>query len=108
MKSLYRICASHSLLPRSLQIEVCYDLLSLAHFRGGFADVWKGNHRGRVVAAKVLRICASDDLQMITRVSHQRYPHFQYSCLHADNLCSVSARSSWRGKPLLIQMCYHC
>ena len=70
MTSLYKMCAGHSLLPRSLQIQACYDLSGIAHCRGGFADVWKGTYGDREVAVKALRIYANSDLQKITRVSH--------------------------------------
>jgi len=36
---------------------------------GAFADVWKGQHRGRAVAAKVLRINLISDLERIRKVS---------------------------------------
>ena len=76
MKSLYKICARYSLLPGSLQIEVCYDPADPAHCRGGSADVWKGEHHGLEVAVKVLRTCTGSDLEKITRVSHAL---FQYT-----------------------------
>ena len=69
MRSLYKMCAVHSLLPRSLQIKVCYNPSGAAHCRGGFADVWKGNCGDRQVAVKVLRIYVNNDLQKITHVS---------------------------------------
>ena len=69
MKSLYRICARHSLLPSSLQVEVSYDPAALAHSRGGFADVWKGKYGSLEVAVKVLRTDAKSDLRQIARVS---------------------------------------
>ena len=59
------------MLPRSLQIELCYNPTSVLHCRGGFADVWKGEYCGLDVAAKVLRIYATSDLRKITRVSHR-------------------------------------
>ena len=62
------------MLPRSLQIELCYNLAGIPHCRGGFADVWKGEYHGLEVAAKVLRIYATSDLQKITRVSHSVAP----------------------------------
>jgi hypothetical protein len=70
VRSLSKMCADHTLVPKSLRIELCYNPSSMAHCRGGFADVWKGNHRGREVAAKVLRIYADSNLQKITRVSY--------------------------------------
>ena len=67
------------MLPRSLQIELCYNPADIPHCRGGFADVWKGKHDELEVAAKVLRIYATSDLRKITRVSHQRCPLFHIS-----------------------------
>ena len=64
------------MLPGSLQIELCYNPADIPYCCGGFADVWKGKHRGLDVAAKVLRICATYDLEKITRVSHQWCPPF--------------------------------
>jgi hypothetical protein len=39
---------------------------------GGFADVWKGQHRGREVAAKVLRVYLTSDFERIRKVDHPR------------------------------------
>ena len=35
---------------------------------GGFADVWKGQHNGQVVAAKALRVYTTSDLDRIKKV----------------------------------------
>ena len=72
MKSLYKMCARHSLVPTSLQIELCYNPADIPHSRGGFADVWKSEYRGREVAVKVLRISTTSDLQKVTHVSRRR------------------------------------
>lgn len=37
-------------------------------YRGGFADVWKGEHLGRDVAVKVLRMYSNSDLQKVVGV----------------------------------------
>ena len=68
LKLLYRICGRYALLPRALEIPICYDRTGVALFKGGFADVWKGEHCGRDVAVKVLRTYASSDLQKIIGV----------------------------------------
>ena len=68
------MCAARSLVPKSLQIEVSYDLSATALCRGGFADVWKADCGDRQVAVKVLRVCADSDLQDITRVSRRWCP----------------------------------
>ena len=68
LKSLYRTCRRHALLPKTLKIPVCYDRTVVALYRGGFADVWKGEHGGRDVAVKVLRTYSNSDLQKILGV----------------------------------------
>ena len=70
LKPLYRTCAGHGLLPRSLQIELVDGLTGDALYHGGFGDVWKCEHRGQQVAVKVLRISAKDDRRKTTRVNH--------------------------------------
>ena len=82
LESLYRTCGHHALLPRSLKIPVCYDRTGTALYRGGFADVWKGQHCGRDVAVKVIRTYSDDDLQRVIGV---RYWSCSLStCPHAN------------------------
>ena len=50
-------------------IPICYDRTGVALYRGGFADVWKGEHCGRDVAVKVIRTYSNSDLQRIIGVS---------------------------------------
>jgi hypothetical protein len=56
------------MIPRSLEIEVHCNQNELP-LRGGFADVWKGQHDGREVAVKVLRVYFTSDFEQIRRVS---------------------------------------
>ena len=70
VKSLYKTCAGHTLLPRSLHFELPENSTGVAEYRGGFADVLKREHRGREVAVKVLRVCGVNCWQEITNVSH--------------------------------------
>ena len=37
-------------------------------YHGGFAEVWKGEHQGREVAVKVLKVYMTSNLVKITRV----------------------------------------
>ena len=76
LKSLYRTCGRHALLPRALKIPVCYDRTGVASFRGGFADVWKGEHHGRDVAVKVIRTYSNSDLEKIVGVSRRLFSLF--------------------------------
>jgi hypothetical protein len=65
------MCGRHALLPRGLRITVCYDQTGAVLYRGGFADVRKGEHCGRDVAVKVLRTYSDDDLQKLIGVGHR-------------------------------------
>lgn len=67
--ALCKLCGYRALLPRSLQIPVCYNRSENPLYRGGFADVWKGEHQGRKVAVKVLRVYSTSDFFKITSVS---------------------------------------
>ena len=49
------MCAGHRLLPISLQCELSGNTGDDVQYYGRFADVLKGEHRGREVAVKVLR-----------------------------------------------------
>ena len=72
MNTLCRICGRHALLPSPFQIPLCFDRLEEALYSGGYADVWMGEHQGRKVAVKVLRVYSTSDLDKITNVS--RHP----------------------------------
>jgi len=71
LNALCKICGRHALLPGSFQIPLCFDE-SNGHplYSGGYADVWIGEHQGREVAVKVLRVYSASDLDKITSVSH--------------------------------------
>ena len=68
VSTLCRICGRQALLPKSLQIPICYNRLEIPRYRGGYADVWMGDHRGLRVAAKVLRVYSTSDFDRVTRV----------------------------------------
>ena len=67
------MCSRHALLPRTLKIPICYDRTGVASYRGGFADVWKGEDCSGDVAVKVLRTYLNSDLQKIIGVSCRLY-----------------------------------
>ena len=84
LKLLYRTCGHYALLPRVLKIPICYDRTGVALYRGGFADVWKGEHCGRDVAVKVIRTYSNSDLQKIIGVG-------RWLCFLCASLCPNSA-----------------
>lgn len=57
------------MLPNALKVPICYDRTTLALYRGGYADVWKGEYRGQDVAVKVIRTYKNSDLKKILGVS---------------------------------------
>ena len=65
---LCKICGRQALLPKSLRVPLCYNRSDNPLYRGGYADVWKGEHRGRYVAVKVLRVYSMGDSDKITSV----------------------------------------
>ena len=70
LEFLYKACRRNNLVPRSIQIKFPCDLTGVAWNSGGFADVFKSEHRGLEVAVKVLRVSPNSDLEKITRVSY--------------------------------------
>ena len=53
-----------------MKIHAEYDRASVALYRGGSADVWKGSYYGRDVAVKVIRTYSNSDLQKIIGVGY--------------------------------------
>ena len=76
MTILYRICGHQALLPTSVQIPLCYNRMDEPLCRGGFADVWKGEHQGREVAVKVLKVDKRSNLVKIRKVDFQSFEEF--------------------------------
>ena len=68
LKSMHRTCGHHSLIPSTLKVPICYDRNGHPLYKGGCADVWKGEYCGRDVAVKVLRIYSTSNLQEIINV----------------------------------------
>ena len=65
LRTLYRICGLHTLLPKSLLIpRLCYNPADGPECSGGFADVWKGKYLDKEVAAKVLKIRSKSELKI--------------------------------------------
>ena len=70
------MCGRNRILPKSLRIPLCYDRQVFPLYSGGFADVWKGEHRGRDVAVKVIRTPSSTDLQNLQKIIGVSYTIF--------------------------------
>ena len=51
-----------------LQIPLSYNRSDTPLYRGGYADVWKGEHQGCHVAVKVLRVYSTSDFDKVTTV----------------------------------------
>jgi len=76
LRSLRKICGRHALLPTTLKTPISVERTGDVMFRGGFADVWKGEYCGRDVAIKALRIYSESELQRVAGVSYWLYPLF--------------------------------
>ena len=51
-----------------MQIPLYYNRTEGPRYRGGFSDVWKGEHEGIEVAVKVLNVYSMSDVVKIKRV----------------------------------------
>ena len=69
LQVLYKLCGHNALLPSAINITASYDRDDGALYRGGFADVWKGNHSGRDVAVKVIRTYSDSRLRVVIGAS---------------------------------------
>ena len=70
LSTLCKICGHQGVLPKSFQIPLCYNRSGFPKYRGGYADVWLGEHQGLKVAVKVLRIYSTSDFDKIINVSY--------------------------------------
>ena len=70
LRRVYMVCGRHGLLPKALNIPICYDRTGYPLYSSGNADVWKGEYCGRDVAVKVIRTYSSDNLKRILGVSY--------------------------------------
>ena len=84
---LYYICEDQALLPRSLEIPLCYDPTKYPLCSGVFSDVWKGQCNGQEVAAKVLRLYPNLDLGFVRRVGPRWRSQF-FMCIN-NQLCHI-------------------
>ena len=68
LRYLHSICDHQALVPRSLEIPLCYNPGEIPLYQSVCADMWKGQRDGMEVIAKVLRVYSSSDLRKIKRV----------------------------------------
>jgi len=68
LRYLHRICGNKALLPRSLEIPLCYNPKGNPVWHNGLADIWKGQYKGQQVTAEVLKPGLRDDPRQIRRV----------------------------------------
>ena len=66
---LYKICKTCGILPTSYAIQLELTHVGEFGWSGGFADVSKGEHEGRPVAIKHLRVGTKDEFDKIFKVS---------------------------------------
>ena len=68
LRCSYRMCGREALLPKSLQIPLCYDPAENPRRVDVLVDVWKGEYKGQEVAAKAFRVYMMNDLERIGKV----------------------------------------
>jgi len=78
---LYKICKARGMFPTSYIVQPEHIHVDEFLWKGGFADVGKGEHRGRPVAVKQLRIERRDEFGSTFKVSN---------CTQLDGLDSLT------------------
>ena len=63
------MCGHYALLPSATHITASYGRTGSVLYRGGFADVWKGEYSGLEVAVKVIRTYSDKSLKGVIGVS---------------------------------------
>jgi hypothetical protein len=71
---LYKICKACGILPASYVIQLELTHVGEVEWSGGFADVSKGEHQGRPVAIKQLRIGTNDEFDKVFKVCDSARP----------------------------------
>ena len=88
MRALYAICGREPSFPKSLSIPLCHNAKDTPRYSGVFADVWKGNHNGREVATKALRVYRTSDFDEIKKVNRpQLAVHINKLILSVQRFC---------------------
>ena len=105
--ALRKICGRLGLLPRSIKIQVSYDRSDEPEYSGGYADIWKGKYQDYHVAVKVLRVCASNNFEKITKVGTCSLSETMYQQADWYRRRGFAGRLLL-GKVFAIQTCYHC
>ena len=83
---LYKICKARGVLPASYDVQPELTHVGEFGWGGGFADVSKGEYRGRTVAIKHLRTKTEDEFDKIFEVSSPDRAHRNRS-VSTQRLC---------------------
>ena len=62
-------------MPRALKIPVFYGQTGNVVYRGGYADVWKGQYCGQDVAVKAIRTYSNTELRKVINVGYSIFLH---------------------------------
>ena len=59
---LCKVCDRQRVIPRSMHMVNCLDGELIEEYDGGQANVFRGKHKGRPVAIKIMRLYLTSDL----------------------------------------------
>jgi hypothetical protein len=91
LSALCKICGRYALLPKSSRVSISFDSTELPFYHGGFANVWKGEHQGRPVAVKGLRIYSNSNFEKQRNVNSENLSRDSLSEANSYR-CRCSAR----------------
>ena len=66
---LCKMCSRQQMMPKSMHMVNCLEGELIEEYDGGYAKVFRGRHKGRAVAVKILRLYLTSDLDKCFKVS---------------------------------------
>ena len=71
---LCKMCSRQRMIPKSMHATNCLNGNLIEECHGGYANIFRGEHKGRPVAVKILRLYLTSDVDKRFSVSLSRIP----------------------------------
>ena len=68
---LCKICSRQRMIPRTMLMVDCLNENLIEEYDGGQADIFRGKHKGRPVAIRIMRLYLTSDLDKCLSVRAQ-------------------------------------
>ena len=106
LNTLCKMCSRQRTIPKSMHIVDCLNGELIEEYDGGNASVFRGEHKGRPVAVKIMRLYLTDDFDKCLGV--RTPPPILADVTSDHSVCSYSAEKLSRGGISDTRTSYHC